>query len=94
VNVAAGREVSIREIARIVIEAVGRNDKLEPIHMEPRPGDVRRHYADISKAHQILGFQPDIGIASGIRDYVEWLRNQNWDLASLQQQGKIINWRP
>jgi UDP-glucose 4-epimerase len=94
VNVAAGREVSINEVARIVLEVLGRNGELEPIHMEPRPGDVRRHYADISKARKILGFQPEIGIALGIRHYVDWLRNQDWDLVSLQQQEKIINWRP
>jgi UDP-glucose 4-epimerase len=94
VNVAAGREVSINEVARIILEVLGRNGEMEPINMEPRPGDVRRHYADISKARQVLGFQPEIGISLGIRHYVDWFRSQDWDLASLQQQEKIINWRP
>jgi UDP-glucose 4-epimerase len=94
VNIAAGREVSINEIAQTVLKLLGRDGKLTPLYMKPRPGDVRRHYADISKARQFLQFQPDIGISAGIEHYINWLKEQNWDLKQLQQQEVIINWRP
>lgn len=93
VNIAAGQEVSINEIAQIVIETL-QDDGILPLHMEPRPGDVRRHYADISKARRYLDFEPAISIARGIHNYVNWVRSQNWDLQRLQQQEKIFNWRP
>lgn len=94
VNIAVGREVSINEVAQIVLASLGWDGKLVPLHMEPRPGDVRRHYADISKARQLLNFEPEIGITEGVQHYIDWVREQNWDLERLQQQERIINWRP
>ena len=93
-NIAAGREVSINEVAQIVLGSLGWNGQIVPLHMEPRPGDVRRHYADISKARQVINFEPDIGITDGIQHYIDWIRDQHWDLERLQQQEKVINWRP
>lgn len=92
INIAAGREVSINELAQIVLRVLGKDGKLAPLYMDPRPGDVRRHYADISKAQQFLNFKPQIGIEDGIRNYIDWVKEQNWDLEHLQQQEVIINW--
>ncbi len=93
VNIAAGREVSISEIARLILKTLGRDTEIEPMHIAPRPGDVRRHYADISKARKFLDFQPEIEIEDGIRQYIDWFKEQNQDLQSLQQQEVICNWR-
>ena len=94
VNIAAGREVSINEVAQTILKLLGRDSDLTPLYMEPRPGDVRRHYADISKARKYLSFQPQIGIKEGIQHYIDWIGEQNWDLQQLQQREVIINWRP
>jgi UDP-glucose 4-epimerase len=94
VNIAAGKEVSIKEVADTVIKLLRRDGKITPLYIEARPGDVRRHYADISKAGKILGFQPQIGIEAGIRQYIDWINEQNWDLKQLQKTEVIINWRP
>jgi UDP-glucose 4-epimerase len=93
VNIAAGREVSINEVGQTILKLLGRDGKLTPLHMEPRPGDVRRHYADISKAYRFLKFQPRIRIAAGVKHYIDWVKEQHWDLKHLQQQEVIINWR-
>jgi len=94
VNIATGREVSINKIARLILKILGRDIEIEPVHIAPRPGDVRRHCADISKAHRILDFQPEIEIEEGIQHYISWFKEQDWDLQSLQQQEVICNWRP
>ncbi|MBI4304527.1 MAG: SDR family NAD(P)-dependent oxidoreductase [Chloroflexi bacterium] len=94
VNIAAGREVSINDVARIILEVLGRDGDLTPVHVEARPGDVRRHYADISKAGQLLNFQPQISIEEGIRHYIEWVKGQGWDLKRLRQEEVVYNWRP
>lgn len=72
VNVARGREVSIAEIARRLAQLVGVDPGVE--HAEPRPGDVYRHYADITKAKRLLAFTPAIDIESGLSRTVEWFR--------------------
>ncbi len=94
VNIAAGCEVSINAVARIVLELLGRRRDLSPQHVDPRPGDVRRHCADITRARQILSFQPSIGIVEGIGNYIAWVKEQGWDCGRLQQQEVIFNWRP
>jgi UDP-glucose 4-epimerase len=93
VNIAAGKEVTINKIARTVIGLLGQENKLEPLYMDARPGDVRRHYADISKARKMLNFNPEIEITEGIQDYIDWLKDQNRDLKQLQQNEAIINWK-
>lgn len=93
VNIAFGREVTINEVARYIIRTLGQDDKLSPQYMEPRPGDVQRHHADITKAQKLLHFQPEIGIEEGIRQYIDWIKDQNWNLKCLQEQEIIQNWR-
>jgi UDP-glucose 4-epimerase len=94
INIAAGREVSINNIAQLILKVLERDGEIEPLHIAPRPADVRRHYADISMAHRLLDFQPKIEIEEGIQHYISWFKEQNWDLQSLQQQEVICNWRP
>lgn len=94
INISAGREVSISQLAGIVLKLLGQDGRLSPLHMEPRPADVRRHCADISKSQKFLGFQPQIGIEEGIRHYIAWVKEQGWDLNQLQKEEVILNWRP
>jgi UDP-glucose 4-epimerase len=74
INIARGEEVSVKKIAEIVLSLMEMNGKraLDPIFEKERPGDVRRHLADISKARKLLGFEPKVSIIDGIKSYVEW----------------------
>ena len=93
VNIARGEEVSVREIARLVLIACGRPD-LEPEFGPERPADVRRHYADIGRARGELGFDPHVGIDEGIRQYVAWFRDTVPDPAALLPREQAYNWEP
>lgn len=73
VNIARGQEVSINEIARLVLEATERTD-LEPEYHPAREGDVMRHLAGTQKARELLGFEATMDIRQGIREYVRWVR--------------------
>jgi len=77
INIAYGQEVSVKEIAKNILENL--NSDLQPKYYGPRPGDVLRHYADISKAKQILNFQPKVDIKTGIKLYLDWLNTQKID---------------
>jgi UDP-glucose 4-epimerase len=92
VNIAQGREVSIARICDLVLEKLGCRD-LRPVYSEEgRPGDVERHYADISKAQNLLGFSPTVEIESGISRYIQWVQEQDPDLESWVRQERIQNW--
>jgi UDP-glucose 4-epimerase len=73
VNIASGRQVSIREIADRLLEVLGGNG-LTPELAEPRPADVGTHQADTRKARELLGFEATVSIEEGLLRYVEWVR--------------------
>lgn len=79
INIAYGQEVSIKDIATHVLTNLKSN--LQPKHCDSRPGDVLRHYADISKAKKLLKFQPEIDIKKGIKLYLDWLNTQKIDFS-------------
>jgi UDP-glucose 4-epimerase len=72
VNIAFGKEVTIEAIARAI--CLSANLSYQPIKLAARPNDVMRHAANIVKAKTILGFQPQISVAEGIRTYIDWIK--------------------
>jgi UDP-glucose 4-epimerase len=90
VNVAFGREVSIARIAELVCEAC--SPGLEPTYGPPRPADVHRHYADVTRAQELFGYRAEIGIEDGIERYVRWFREQHPDVAALLEADVARNW--
>jgi hypothetical protein len=63
INVATGRQISISELAKTLGEIIGVT--AAPVHIDPRPGDVRDSLADVSKAKAILGYEPTVGLEEG-----------------------------
>jgi nucleoside-diphosphate-sugar epimerase len=53
--------------------------QIEPIYAEARTGDILHSFADISKARNILGFEPSINLKEGLAISIEWyLSNPQW----------------
>jgi nucleoside-diphosphate-sugar epimerase len=65
-NIANGKTFSLLDLVKVIEKLCGR--KLETIHHPPRPGDVRKTYADISKARKLLGYKPVMGFEDGLKD--------------------------
>lgn len=92
VNIARGHEVSINDLCSIVIRILGKSN-LQPVNIDKgRPGDVRRHFADIRKARCILGFEPSTDIQQGIQKYVDWFTKQDIDIQKWASDQYIFNW--
>lgn len=91
VNVARGQEVTINELAQIILDILpDSQSRIE--HQDARPGDVRRHYADITKARRVLGFEPRVNIRDGVRRYVDWLMRSEFDPREMLSKEKLRNW--
>jgi len=91
VNIARGEEVSINQIARKIYAILGKEDIL-PRYEKPRPGDVRRHFADVKKAQRMLGFRAKFNIDSGLEKYRKWFLAQDYDMGKLYSEDVIFNW--
>jgi dTDP-glucose 4,6-dehydratase len=70
-HVGTGTEMSIEQIADIVLEALGKPASLK-VSVPDRPGHDRRYALDWSKIRRELGWQPEVPFADGIADAVRW----------------------
>ncbi len=70
-NVGTGRQTSINNLARMVLELTGRTD-LTPIYGSPRPGDIKHALADVSQAKELLGYEPKVSLYQGLTELVRW----------------------
>jgi UDP-glucose 4-epimerase len=73
-NVACNGRTTLLEIVAEINRLLG--TAIEPVHGQPRPGDVRHSQADISRAQAELGYQPLMDVAGGLRNYVTWYLKQ------------------
>lgn len=65
-NIGTGRPTTVREIAEAVIRISGA--RLEPERAPLPPGDVRSSRADISRARELLSWEPRITLEAGLAD--------------------------
>jgi dTDP-L-rhamnose 4-epimerase len=74
VNVGSGEATTIREVARMLSEAL--EVGIEPVARgEFRPGEMRHLTSDISRARG-AGYEPGLDLAGGIERYLEWIKAQ------------------
>jgi dTDP-L-rhamnose 4-epimerase len=74
VNVGSGEATTIREIARLVADAL--HVPVAPVAQgEFRPGEMRHLISDTTRI-RAAGYAPQVGLADGIRRYIEWIGQQ------------------
>lgn len=72
-NVAVGERISINQLFAMIAK-LG-DSVLKPLHRESRPGDIRNSLADISKAVQLLKYDPTVKAEEGLKRTFEWFKN-------------------
>jgi nucleoside-diphosphate-sugar epimerase len=73
-NIACGERTTVNTLAREINKLVGISRG--PIYAEPRLGDIRHSFADISKARRVLGFEPKVSFRLGLKKTVAWYRKR------------------
>lgn len=68
-NVASGNEISIRQLASLIIELTGSKSAI--IHTDKRKGDIMMSTADITNTREKLGFEPCYGIREALQETIE-----------------------
>lgn len=89
-NVARGEEVTIRRLAELLARAI--DPTLAPEFTDARPADVRRHWADVTRARQTLGFRAEIGLEAGLARYLAWFRQAYPEPAACLRDEVVRNW--
>lgn len=77
INIGSGQPVTIRQVARILAAALGHDHLVPAITQKYRAGDIRHCYANLEKAHRLLGYQPQVRQEEGFRQLAAWLAGQS-----------------
>jgi UDP-glucose 4-epimerase len=79
INFGTGKDVTIISVANKIIEVFDKKQKIKPVHVAPRPGEVRRLIADNTRAKDILGWKPTYTFDEGLKKFVDWYRNYRFE---------------
>ncbi len=74
-NVAVGDRTTLNELFNSIKSALAENDvkyDKEPVYRDFREGDVRHSQADVTKAKNLLGYNPQFDISQGIDKAMPW----------------------
>jgi dTDP-glucose 4,6-dehydratase len=93
-NVGSGVEKTIEQIADAVLELTGKPESLKTI-VPDRPGHDRRYLLDSSKLRRELGWAPEIEFGKGMRETVDWYREQRawWEPLKERVLVQETGWR-
>jgi UDP-glucose 4-epimerase len=71
-NIGEGSRISVKELAKKIIELTGSNSELR--YSSPIKGDAEHTQADIKKAKKELNWRPMVSLDEGLKAFVEWKR--------------------
>jgi UDP-glucose 4-epimerase len=71
-NVAMGGSINLLCLLASLNRLLGTD--VQPIHADPRPGDIRESMADITMARRDLGYEPRIALEEGLARSIEYYR--------------------
>ncbi|MCB9519724.1 MAG: SDR family NAD(P)-dependent oxidoreductase [Myxococcales bacterium] len=75
-NIGAGREHSVGQMARLVLDLVGHDAPIvaDPRRVRPGSSEVERLVCDASRMRRITDWEPRVSFEQGLQHTIEWLR--------------------
>ena len=86
-NIALGEQTSLLELFSLMRELTGLR-QVQPVHREPRKGDLPFSRADTSKAERLLGYRPAVRIREGLERTIRWYAD---NLAPAERQRRVAH---
>ena len=73
-NIAHGQTISLLDLVEKINKLLGKN--IEPRFEPVRAGDVRKSMADVKKAEELLDFKCQYSFDEGLKQTLDWFKNQ------------------
>jgi nucleoside-diphosphate-sugar epimerase len=77
VNIANGVSTTLNELLEALKRITGKTD-VQAEYRETRVGDVRHSLAGITRARELLGYEPQVGLEEGLKLTVEWWNQSSY----------------
>ena len=71
VNIGYGKTVTIKDVVGYILKASG-YEKAKVVFNSSKPTAIPYRMVDVSKARQLLGFEPSLSLEEGLADTVRW----------------------
>jgi len=73
INLGNNQPVDLNDFIAMLTKLTGKDARIieEPRH----PADVKRTYADISKAKKLLDWEPETDLETGMKEFIDWFKN-------------------
>jgi nucleoside-diphosphate-sugar epimerase len=76
-NIANGERVTLNQLLAELKDLTG-NPQVTAEHKEPRVGDVRHSFADVTAAKQLLGYESKVGLRDGLQRTIDWWKTSRF----------------
>jgi dTDP-glucose 4,6-dehydratase len=84
-------ELSVLDTAKLLLRVMGLNDNMISF-VNDRPGQDRRYAIDFGKIQRELDWRPQISLENGLREMVEWYRNNPQWWKPIKQSAGYAEW--
>ena len=74
-NLGGAETTELRELVLTLARLLAVEPRID--YLPEQPGDVPITYADVSKAHRLLGYSPHVPIRQGLERFVAWYLEQS-----------------
>jgi len=71
INIATGQEITMNVLVERLLKVMGVPNH-PVVHVQARPGDVRRHCGDIRLAHELIGFNPPVITEESLKETIDY----------------------
>ena len=70
INLGGHEVITINNLVKLIEDVVGKKAVVQ--HGPPNPADMLTNWADVTKAGQLLGWEPQYDMRAGVEKLVEW----------------------
>src|SRR5437870_860571 len=77
INIANGERITLNQLLDEVKSLTGKSE-VKADYQPTRSGDVRHSLADITRARELLGFEPRVGLREGLQLTIDWWKQSRY----------------
>lgn len=77
INIANGERITLNQLLAEIQDLTGKTDVVAD-YREARIGDVRHSLADTTRARELLGYVPIVGLREGLEQTIEWWKSSRF----------------
>lgn len=72
-NISTKNAVTVNTVVGAIAKLLGK-EHIEPEYTAPRPGDIKHSLADVSRAKEVIGYEPFVTFEEGIARAIDWYK--------------------